>query len=287
MKRRYLILWLVLVAGCGPERSHDAHPSSESRLITQGGQEVTPVSMAQVTADEDGTQPTDRKIVYDAEVRLVVPDFSDTENAVSNLVKEYDGYLANVSIDRTSGEQRKGRWQIRIPVEQFDAFLNALSEIGTPETRQQTAQDVTEEYVDLEARIKNTKRLEERILALLENNQGEIKDVIEVERELGRVRGEVERMEGRLRYLSNRTSSTTVTIYIREERDYISPDAPTLVARIQHAWDSSLLALRQFGEGFLVVAVSVAPWLVVGLIIVGPPVWWLRRFNHTDDPSGE
>ena len=72
----------------------------------------------------------------------------------------------------------------RIPVDRFEAFLEGVARLGVPESRQQTAQDVTEEFVDLNARIANKKRLEERILKLLQDSEGKIKDIIEVEGEL-------------------------------------------------------------------------------------------------------
>ena len=93
-----------------------------------------------------------------------------------------------------------------------DPFLQAVSRLGVPESRHQTAQDVTEEFVDLEARISNKKRLEKRIVELLSSSSGKIKDVIEVERELARVRGEIEQSEGRLRYLTDRTEFTTEVV---------------------------------------------------------------------------
>ncbi len=79
---------------------------------------------------------------------------------------------------------------------------------------------MTEQYIDLTARLKNKRRLEERILKLLEDQTAEIKDVIEVESQLGRVREEIEVLEGRLRYLTDQIDLTTVTITVREDRSY-------------------------------------------------------------------
>jgi hypothetical protein len=178
-------------------------------------------------------------------------------------------------------------------VDRFESFLDAVSELGVPESRGQTAQDVTEEYVDLEARIANKKRLEQRILQLLEDSHGKIKEVLEVERELARVRGEVERMEGRLRYLTNRTELTTVTILAREQRDYVPPEAPTFLFQIRWAWTSSLLALKNFGKGLTLAVVFVFPWLLVILVVVAPLCWCLRRCGrsgpgpaHGEPPPG-
>src|SRR5690606_35499913 len=119
------------------------------------------------------------------------------------LVQSSGGYLALTDIARNQGTERSGRWVVRIPVAGYDTFLNALSQIGVKERFHQSTQEVTEEYVDLEARIASKKKLEERILELLDNRDGEIKDVIVIEQELARVRTEIEQMEGRLRVLEN------------------------------------------------------------------------------------
>lgn len=218
-----------------------------------------------------------RKIIYEAEVTLVVDDVATLDSEIVNLVRQFGGYVAEESLDGNTGVQRSGRWRIRIPVGGFDSFIDGVSKLGVAEQRQTRSQDVTEEFVDLEARITNEKRLEERILKLLEDPEGKIKEVIAVEQELARVRGSIERMEGRLRYLSNRTDLTTVTINAREERDYVPPEAPTFANRLTSAWSSSLLGLRTFGENLAVAAVSASPWIVVAGAFFIPSLWVVKR----------
>jgi hypothetical protein len=168
---------------------------------------------------------------------------------------------------------------VRIPVEHFDAFLNEVAKLGVAESRKQTAQDVTEEFVDLEAQISNKKKLEQRIVELVQNQSGEIKDVIEVERELGRVRGEIEQMEGRLRYLTNRTELTTVSIVAREVDDYVPPQAPSFANQIQRAWTNSLQSMQNFGQRAVVAAVYAFPWIFALGVVLIPGFWYARKRN--------
>ena len=266
--RNCVISLVLLIAGCS-QATREADPQTNTFAFASSSAEAE-----QPSGIEAGT---DRKIIYEAELRLVVQDFSKTETDLPAIVRKHGGYLANVTIDRTSGQQRRGRWQARIPVDQFEVFMLAVSDLGIPESRGQKALDVTEEYVDLEARITNKQRLEERILNLLERAEGSIKDVIEVEQELGRVRGEIEQMQGRLRYLANRTQLATVDIIASEQRDYIPPESPALPARIRHAWDSSLLLLRGLGEAAAVAIVFAFPWLMLSLIVMAPIAWVVRR----------
>ena len=189
----------------------------------------------------NGTLETEeRKIIYTAKIQLVVDQFDGLEGKVQKTIKQFKGYLASVELNRMQGEHRVGNWTARIPVKNFEGFLEAVVELGVPTSQNQDSQDVTEEFVDLAARVANQKKLETRILELLDRPDDKIQHVIEVERELARVREAIERMEGRLRFLSDNTEMTTVVISAREERDYQPPQAPTIGSRVSSAWSNSI-----------------------------------------------
>jgi hypothetical protein len=269
-----LLCSLIVVSGCGAQMSKDAAYMAPAEEFVGNAEEAAVPADAEVRPD---VAQVPRKIIYEAEVRLVVRDFAEVETELPKLVKEHGGYLANVSIDRATGQQRYGTWQARIPTDQFEQFLSAASKLGVPESRSQTAQDVTEEFFDLEAQIANKKRLEERIIKLVEESKGKLKEIIEVERELARVRSEIEQKEGRLRYLTNRTALTTVTITVREQQDYVPPEAPTFLTRIQQAWSDSQLSVTQFAQNTTVAAIYALPWLAMLLVVLVPLIWWIRR----------
>lgn len=281
-----LLLFALLLMGCGnegPESSYfgadqappaDAGGNGRNAAQAEAPAEGAPAAKDAAVAPEAAVE---RKIIYVADVALVVEDFATVQTRIPDLVRKFDGYLAQAVADRTQGAYPSGRWEARIPVPKFEDFLNAVAGLGVPERRTQSADDVTEEFVDLGARIANKKRLEERILELLEKREGKIDEVIEVERELGRVREEIERMEGRLRYLQSRTALTTVTITAREQHHYVPPQAPTFGNRIAQAWNGSLGALRQFGEWTAIALVACAPWIVPPLLIWAASLWLWRR----------
>ena len=275
MWRYVLVGTLLVVGGCGAAREvssmrQDAAPSAQSTPSAPGAKADSAEALNKQAADQQ------RKIIYEADVSLIVDDFSRIEREIPRLVKEYGGYFAQSLIDRTQGAQLSGQWVARIPVDKYDAFLDAVSKLGLPERQNQTAQDVTDQYVDLQAQIANKKRLEQRILELLAKPGGEMKEVIEVERELARVRGEIEQMEGRLRYLENRTAFTTVTIRAVERRDYVPPQAPTFLNRIRQAGEGSLTSLLHFAQGLTILAVVLLPWLVVLAVVLAIVVWLIR-----------
>jgi hypothetical protein len=272
---------LCFVVGCG------AQPASESARRSQetsvGAAAMPPGDAGQgsggeaLTGGQTVSADVARKIIYEATLHLVVKDFAAIERELPALVAQFEGYLAEAAVDRTRGSWLSGKWVARIPVAKYGDFVAAVEALGIPERREQTAQDVTEEYVDLEARIANKRKLEERIVGLLDEHSGKIADVIEVERELARVREEIERMQGRLTYLANRTSMTTVTIHIREERDYVPPRAPTFTGRVATVWTTSLETLAETAKVAALVAVAVTPWLLILLAVLIPLTLFIRR----------
>ena len=249
-------------------------------------------SEAESGQDQPG-KVTERKIIYTASLEVVVEQFDDVQSKISKLVDQNDGFISSANIDRMTGERRSGRWTVRIPVANYREFLDAVGGIGVPAARNENASDVTEEFVDIEARIANKKKLEARIVELLERPDDKIQHVIEVERELARVREAIERMEGRMRYLADATSLTTVDIFVREERDYVPPQALTLGTRINNAWTTSLTNCRRFFEDAVVFIVANAIGFGIFLLacLIAIPVlrrlWkrWVRFSNKHEATS--
>lgn len=274
----------ISLAGCGAKSYDKTEMPADSRnAIMERTTDESEAGSDDETANGEAnrrgvkTRAQDRKIIYNADIHIVVENFDGVDNEIQQLVAAHGGYLAETRIDRTMGDRRSGTWVARIPTTDYNAFTAAVLEIGTPERQQQTAEDVTDEFVDLQKRIENEKQLEQRILSLLEEKTGKISEVIEVERELARVRGEIERMEGRLQLLKNQTEFSTVTIQVREERDYTPPQAPTYGKQISRTWSGSIAALTQFGKNVLLVIVGGAPWLAV-VLILAVPLFVVGRF---------
>ncbi|HEV3122265.1 MAG TPA: DUF4349 domain-containing protein [Isosphaeraceae bacterium] len=217
-----------------------------------------------------------RKIIYNADIDLVVEDFAKGEAALMRLMEETKGYLASADVTGSPGRQRFGTWKVRVPIERFQGFVDGVIKLGELQHRQTTSQDVTEEYYDLDARIKNKKVEEARLLKHLEESTGKLKEILDVEREISRVREEIERQEGRLRLLENLTALTTVTIVLHEREGYVPPEAPSFGTLIGRTFSESVDYLVDLGKAVVLVAVAVVPWLPV-LALVGLLLWLLVR----------
>jgi hypothetical protein len=154
------------------------------------------------------------------------------------LAQRVSGFVANTQVQSGKDQLRSASLEVKIPSDRFDEALAGLAPIGKVESVNVNAQDVGEEYVDIAARVENAHRLEARLIALLANRTGRLQDVLSVERELARVREEIERYEGRMRFLRARVALSTLTIAVHERAPIITPvagDGPIVIA-FREAW---------------------------------------------------
>jgi len=211
----------------------------------------------------------ERKIIYNATLDLVVEDLSDVAGRVEELARKYGGFIAKSSIDTAPGRPRSGSWTIRVPVTRYDDFLLAAGTLGELERRTQDSREVTAEYYDLETRIRNKQLEEARLLKHLADSTGKLEDILAVEKEVARVRTEVEQMQGQLRVLRDLTALSTVTVNVREMQGYRPMESPTFGTRIGRAWRQSLDTLLTFGKAIVIAVVFIAPWLILIALPVG------------------
>jgi len=303
--RLAILFSVVLLAGCGGQYNlaKSAPTDSErydstSSFEPKRAKRANSLDAAQANANDEAETASvatraaiaNRRIIYNTDIGLVVEDYDSFENQLPVVVAQRGGFIANSNTDRRHNNNQYGTWIVRVPVVEYAEFLSGISALGFAESRKENAQDVTEEYVDIEARIKNKKQLEVRVLEMLDQRKGPLKDVLEIERELARIRGDVERMEGRLRFLKDRTSLATVTITCREEKEYQPATAPTLASRISNAWINSMASLQRGGENVLVGVVAAIPWIVLIGIGIGLLAttrrFWLTFWRKTIAPMG-
>jgi hypothetical protein len=218
-----------------------------------------------------------KKVVQTATISLVVKELAKAETQVGQLVQKHNGEIANSQISQAQGQQRAAQWVVRVPAGSVDALLHDLAGLGIAENRTIGAQDVTEEYIDLETRIASKKQLETRILDLLEKKTGDIKDVLAVEEQLARVRSEIESMVGRKKYLDSVTAMATVTVSAREQAEYVPPEVSTFSGQVDRTWTGSLKFLQGFGKSLVLVAVAAGPWLPLVAAAMFGLVWMWRR----------
>jgi len=171
--------------------------------------------------------------------------------------------VARSQIMGTAGSLRRGQWTVRVPVERYEAFLLAAGKLGEIHNLNSDSQDVTEEYYDVEARIRNKKQEETRLNDLLAKAAGRLDEVLTLEREITRVRGEVEQLQGRLHVLDSVTAMSTVNLEISEIKEFVPGEPVSYRTRVRGAWEDSLAALLSIGQSLSVMLVALSPWVGV------------------------
>ena len=209
-------------------------------------------------------------VIRTGQAFIEVEKLDDAILKVRQLAAQVGGYIANSSITGGKDQTRQATFELKIPSANYERAVGSLSTIGKVETVASNAQDVGEEFVDVTARVTNARRLEERLISLLANRTGKLDEVLRVERELARVREEIERYEGRLRYLGSRVALSTLTITVHEPAPILgnNPGENPIAAALRRAW-------RNFVA--LLAGVIASLGVVIPLALIGVGGWYAYR----------
>lgn len=168
-----MAIGLLAFLGCGansPEQSKHSAPAPSPRAP----EEAAPAQRQ--AAQADGAPPAaalPRKVIRTASIDLAVEDFDEAEQGLRQLLALHkEAYVAQAEVTGSAGSPRRGSWRIRVPVAEFDDFIAALVRLGIPRKNAIDSKDVSEEFYDLDARIKNQKVEEARLLNTWRNRLG-------------------------------------------------------------------------------------------------------------------
>ncbi len=156
----------------------------------------------------------ERQVVRRAELTVEVASFEDASASLVRIAEASGGFVADSTASQ--GEPPQGTFVLRVPAQAFSRTLEQVEALGEVRGRRVTGQDVTEELVDLQARIRNLERHERQLLIFMERVT-RVADLLAIEQELSRVRGDIERLSGRLRFLAHRAELAAVEVTLREK----------------------------------------------------------------------
>ncbi len=165
-------------------------------------------------------------IAQEVSLTLMVKDFDKGKRELLAAVEQAGGYIANAASAETPNQPRRADFVVRVPVPQLNAVLEAARGLGRVTYEQQAGEEVTAQYVDLQARLKNARATEQRLVHVLAERTGKVRDILEVEREIARVRQEIERMEAQRKHLENRVALATLSVALVEEFEAKLAPAP-------------------------------------------------------------
>lgn len=205
-------------------------------------------------------QTAQPRVIKTAELELEVAagEFRSGVNKVIDLATSLDGFIQSSSIDDTG--ERTGTLSVRVPSVSFDTALDELDAIGDIKSQAIEGRDVGEEFVDLQARLRNG-QAQERVLLRLMDQADSVAASIRVQRELERVQQGIEQLQGRLRFLRDQTSLSTITIELRE-----AGAEPARVGTLGRAWNEAVDAFFSVISAIVVGAGFVLPVSLIALI---------------------
>lgn len=222
-----LVVLMLLTAGCaglgnsegGDGASQGEAPDGEYSNADGSSGEEPSVADDEAREDELRGSTVDRSVIRTGTVEVVVDDYDGANDEVRAIAESHSGFVTDST--RQTTEKYNESWTrgyvtFRVPTDQFDEAYQDAQAVGEVREASQDAEDVTDQLVDIEARLKNLRAERDRLRTLYEG-ANETEDVLAVQRELSRVQEEIERLEARQRQLEDQVAYATITVRIAEE----------------------------------------------------------------------
>ncbi len=278
------LVFLVGTIGCSQQLA-DQPPMNVAQAPQAENIPQNKVDVADVEHHQQTIVAT--RIIRTGYVSVTVTDLAPLQVKVSQLARNAGALIADSDLQTQTQSRRRCVWKLRVPSEKFDDLLPELCQLGHLQSTRSTAQDVSEECVDITARIHNKRVEVDRLLKLFESASATLTQVGDVQREFSRAQEELERLQGRQRWLEVNTSYSTIHFTVDELAPYVPPTTPEpspFREQIAQTWNSSCNALVEAARFSALFVTALAPW--VGLLaFVFVPFHLLRNLKRQQSPS--
>lgn len=209
-----------------------------------------------------------RMIIRSGTMSVEADNFNETEAKVKQIVGSVNGYVTNSSSQLNPSGKKQGTITIRVSSDKFDMLLDELGKIGKVMNQNISGKDVTEEYMDSEARLKTQRELESRLLQLLAEKTANLTSVVEVEQKLASVRENIERTEGRMRYLKDQSAYSTLTLSLFEPAILNTSSGGGFFYEIGQGVKKGLSGFTSVISGIITFVIALSPIIaILGLAI--------------------
>jgi len=253
---------------------------SYSPVVThRGGSASGPRIISEVPAPIPASESVDyvtvqdRMIIYNGYISLETDDIDGTLNRIRSLAEGYNGYVAGTSRSMI-GNQALADITIRIPQNRFRSTIDDILTYGKILDERTTSEDVTEQYIDLKARLKNLEILEQSLTDLL-NRTATIEEILKVEQELARIRGEIDSLQGQLNYLERNVTMSMIKVSLREPPSPFTPPGMDW----GETFETAIRGLFAVISGLIILIIAILPLI----IIIGIPAYYLQRRKRIKD----
>ena len=284
-----ILLGLVVLSGCN-ERSgnKDMSPPMTQEIQVDDGTRSPKSDLIQTSGTQDNlqgeeqeipTQDQQRLIIRNGTMNLEIESYNEADKKINELVKNLNGYTSASSSSLNAAGKKQGSITIKVPAEKFDELIAKLGEIGQISSQNITSSDVTEEYIDLGARLKTERELEQRLMTLLDTKAGSLSDIIEIESKLATVRQKIESVEGRMKFLRSQAAFSTLTVSIFEPSLLDTSSGGGFFYEIGQAFKEGLEGFTDVLKIIITAAIALIPLLVFVAIIVFVVVRAIKWYN--------
>lgn len=261
MKRIFKILCLsIFLVACGnkSENLHSSFDNYANGIMANDKANLEEVIVTGSAKKQDNF--VERKLIKNGNISFETEDLQATKTAIIKLIKKHNGYIS--SDNQSNYGNRKSVILIaRIPSKHFDSIISGISKnVDKFDSKDISISDVTTQYLDVESRLKNKKELEKKYLEILKKANS-VKDILEVEKELGKLREDIESTEGRFKYLKNQVSFSTLNINFYKKEQNVSS---SFGKRIKDGFANGFENLKVFFIGLI----SIWPFIILTIILV-------------------
>jgi uncharacterized protein YeeX (DUF496 family) len=240
--------------------------SPELKFAVEGIKEELPSKYEEVTQ---------LKIIKTAELTIEVKDFRKASQRVREITENLGGFVSETREEVERGEYRSGMVIIRVPVNRFNEAIEKIEKIGKVEHSHIKGEDVTKQYIDLQARLENQEAVKKRFLTILEKAKV-MDDIIKIEKELVRIGEEIERLQGEIRYLENRIELATISVNMHEPKAII-PYTLGIGKIFKDAFRQGMENCIHLTAFLIMCVETLFPLICLGIIILIIRSYWKKR----------
>lgn len=275
------LLILFLLTACSNENSEQksaiSEGSSENEIATLDSSNVKEEQLAQTSNENKDSDITknaedDRMVIYNANLSLQVKDYHQVEATIQSKATELGGYVVGSSIYDSGTEYINGSITVKIPQSHFQSYIKEVEKHSIKiKEKNVTGNDITEEYVDLESRLKAKEAVEKRLLTLMDQAE-KTEDLLKISNDLATVQEEKEQILGRMNYLQNNVDYSTVTIQLEEELVKVdaikNKESLNTWQKAKSQFVTTINGIISFLSGVAVFTIGLSPIIIPILIVL-------------------
>ena len=286
---------VAMIAGCTTIPGSNSHAAVSQESFTTGGSGGGGSGIMQSASDAKAAnsasspvavptpgptigglpgQGIDTKIIKTAQATIEVKNVTDAVKTIGDIGVGLGGYVSTTNIGKNYNDQTTGTIILRVPADQFDRALSGVKAIGTVQSISTQGQDVTEEYVDLQAQIASYQNQIAQYNLIMKNATN-VKDIINIQQQIDSVQTNLDRLNGRMKYLNSQIDYSTISVSLQEPEPVGGQRGHDFVTAINNGINGFFVVI----DVLIVLFLSIIPFIIIGCVVYAGYMVWKRRKN--------